>query len=110
MRIMLAPKQFGLLLALYLFLCIAFLLSACSPGFSSQANTVLPTSAMQTHTLEVSWAIGYSNLSRLKRASDLAVIGTIASVDSVKEDTPGIPTTLFVFRVSVDFITKVERA
>jgi hypothetical protein len=100
MRTMLVPKQCDVLLALSCLLCITFLFSACSPGFSSQGNAALPASTMQTCTLEASWAMGFNNLSSLKKASDLAVVGTIASVNSVNEDTPGIPTTLFVFRIS----------
>jgi hypothetical protein len=100
MRRLSRAKQGGVLWTLFSSVCLLFLLNACSPGYSSQGNTALHVSTTQACTLEVSWAMGYNNLSSLKKASDLAVVGAIVGINSVKEDPPGIPSTLFVFRVS----------
>jgi hypothetical protein len=90
------PKQLQVCFAVSLAVCGLVLLSACSqPAQPTQANQ--SPQSLQTVKWDASWSRLYHDLGSLKRASDLAVVGSITGISRVITDSKGIVSTLFIF-------------
>src|SRR5579884_2211913 len=92
------PKQLQVCFAVSLAVCALVLLSACSqPAQPTQANQ--SPQSLQTVKWDASWSRLYHDPGSLKRASDLAVVGSITGISRVITDSKGIVSTLFIFSI-----------